>query len=493
MSTSSPRPALLGCEDLRLLLAAKGRFLAGFVCVCILLAVIVYFCLLPREWASEAVVVISPESGGGLAAALSSMPQVFAGLGKGTSPLVLANQAERILTSRCTLDAVWEKAGLSQYFDCPGKSDRREFLLEHTEIEKHIYASTLVVRVALPGSPRIAGLLGREDMQVRQIARRIADCYLDELLRQASRLINAAATIRRQFLERRLKQVEQELRRAEEELAKWEREHGMADAQAAANLLRSQLQQVWQILIEAEAEAEAAKSALRQLSEYKSGISEQRVEREQEQMSPVVDQLTAWISQSEARIMEMTAVQGMTEEHPKVRAERARLEQLKKRLEEELAKGLQTRLRTTGANPVADALKTQELESRVSLVTATAKARAARGVLKRLEAERKRLPDDVLQFLRLSQRVEARRTIYSTLLAQYEDALLSEQAKSTQFLVLDYPEVPERPAGLKIEILLPSVAIAALIVGLIWSVLTFSAPERFAGQCSREDDEGSYK
>ncbi len=167
-----------------------------------------------------------------------------------------------------------------------------------------------------------------------------------------------------------------------------------------------------------------------------------------------------------------------TEEHPDVKALRARIADLEEGADPAFAAGSDFAADTDSAlNPVYQDLKAQESRARVEVSTLQVQLAEQRQKLAELQQSVDIIPQVEADLVKLNRDYDITKGRYLTLVERRESARLAQKVEKSStgiiFQVVDAPIVPLRPSGPNRPLLLSGVFLAALLAGLCWSVLRF--------------------
>jgi polysaccharide chain length determinant protein (PEP-CTERM system associated) len=181
-----------------------------------------------------------------------------------------------------------------------------------------------------------------------------------------------------------------------------------------------------------------------------------------------------------------------TDKHPEVVKTVSMLEQLRKEMVTHgAADGEAGKTRTLMPNDVRRTIQMQLVE--VQSQTAALRSRIDRKTqeLQDLRGKISRVPEVEGQMARLERDLQMTRRSYEELVARQETATISESrenlAEKVQFKVIDPPQVPTVPSGLKRSLLLTAVLAAGLLLGCAISVAQVMVQNTFlnAAQLAR--------
>lgn len=167
-----------------------------------------------------------------------------------------------------------------------------------------------------------------------------------------------------------------------------------------------------------------------------------------------------------------------TDEHPDVKALRARIADLQKGSDPDNVPGSNLGNDTDVAlNPVYQDLKALESRARVEVSTLQVQLSEQRQRLAELQQSVDIIPQVEADLIKLNRDYDITKERYLALVERRESARLAQKVESNNseiiFRVMDAPVVPLLPSGPKRPLLLSGVFLAALLTALAWSVLRF--------------------
>ena len=165
-----------------------------------------------------------------------------------------------------------------------------------------------------------------------------------------------------------------------------------------------------------------------------------------------------------------------TEEHPDVKAMRARIADLQESGRGNSA-GVVSGTGNAGPNPIYQNLKIEEGRARIVVGTLQVKLTEQRQKLAELKQSIDTIPQVEADLVRLSRDYEITKTRYLALVDRRESARMAQKADKNKsdliFRVVDAPVVPLLPSAPDRPLLLAGVFAAALAAGIGWSILRF--------------------
>ena len=165
-----------------------------------------------------------------------------------------------------------------------------------------------------------------------------------------------------------------------------------------------------------------------------------------------------------------------TDEHPNVKALRARIEDLQQGGDPDNVPG-SSFAGDTELNPVYHDLKAQESRARVEVSTLQVQLAEQRQRLAELQQSVDIIPQVEADLIKLNRDYDITKERYLALVERRESARLAQKMEKNNseiiFRVVDAPIVPLLPAGPNRPLLLSGVFLMALLAGVGWSILRF--------------------
>jgi len=167
-----------------------------------------------------------------------------------------------------------------------------------------------------------------------------------------------------------------------------------------------------------------------------------------------------------------------TDEHPDVKALRARIADLQQGDDPDYVPGSEFGSDADAAlNPVYQDLKAQESRARVEVSTLQVQLSEQRQKLAELQQSVDIIPQVEADLIKLNRDYDITKERYLALVERRESARLAQKVEKNNseiiFRVVDAPVVPLFPSGPNRPLLLSGVFLAALLAGVGWSILRF--------------------
>ena len=360
-----------------------------------------------------------------------------------------------ILGSRTLQTRIIEKFNLQERFQTSDFDRTRKALNKGTEIVTT--EPLLRVGVSIAGTPR--GLLTTSsDTEAKQLAADIANEYVKLLTEYVSSDEGNIWESQKTLLGQRRDEARKRFQDDLDAIAEYSAARGGEEPDTAMKSLTTSITALWQQLADVESQMAAARTKLAAVQMHGTGAAG-GMEAYKAAESGASEALSEAISRVEQRLAEFKNSEGLTDEHPLVRGERAQLEELRehqRRSDLTLRQAIKVELSSLG-------------ESRRSIM----------GWLSELRSRLIELPGASAQYTLLGAEVETARRLYLDLEAQYQQASLRAVQQAAQFRVVDTarpPDIKSEPSGVKLLIVsLLLGCVAGLTLGAIYEKLALLA------------------
>ncbi len=310
------------------------------------------------------------------------------------------------------------------------------------------------------------------DANPREAARKaqaVTEAFLSFVL--DGRRAQARAT--RQFIEAQLAHVSRQLRQAEEALLRFELAHEQVDLAQETRLALEKLAEVEAQLVAVRVEREAVEAR------------QQRAAQELRRRSQVVP--STWVTNplvqsvrqqlADLEIQLAGLLEKFTEQHPDVVATQARILEARRRLEEELRRGLQ--VQTYAVDPVYRELVQQSVEAGVTAATLAAREGALRRAMEQLARKLRHLPERQLALARLTRQQKLSENLYLMLSNKYHEAQIAEASVILDLRVVDPALPPKSPVFPRPEAAGAVGVVAGLVAGVAAAFVVERLDDRF--------------
>lgn len=272
-----------------------------------------------------------------------------------------------------------------------------------------------------------------------------------------------------EFLDEQIKEYEKRLEQGEERLAEFKKKNaGFMPNEKGGYYDRLQRQQ--EMIDKTDSALRLAKQRYNDLRQQLSGESPMF------QSSQATGATAAKLRALQEQLNEMLTQ--FTDEHPNVKALRARISDLELGLDPDT--GTDSRYADDSKvtlNPVYQDLKAQESRARVEVSTLQVQLAEQRQKLTDLQQSVDIIPQVEADLVKLNRDYDITKERYLALVERRESARLAQRVEKNNseiiFRVVEAPVVPLLPSGPKRSLMLLGVFLVALLAGIGWSILRF--------------------
>lgn len=430
----------------------------------LLLVTLLSLFLIPQEWTASTTLILGnsgsrPSVSSLLSAMGGSSLTAWRGLVSQGVPTDLYGV---LLEARATRRHVVERCSLQQFFDIELLEQTVDKLGSVTALDTNPPTS-ITIYVGLKGSPR--GLLppGDQDRKIRQLTVAVLNAYVVVLAEQLDSLRISTAKSRRVFLEQEKPKAQERFYEAQKLLAEWEAAHHNVSPPKAAEESMRWLMEVQEALTEAqiarEAQAQREQEGRRVLAQQPEFV----VTAHSEQANPELQRLARELAMLEEQIAQEQTFYRKTTQHPDLQQLLVRKEKLIEQLTEAQQKSLLPASLTRTRSRVYDEVLGQLVSAQVQKTALTARVKGLSVVLSEAQHKIESLAWASLEYARLYEEVQIQKTIYETLVKEYEAAVLDEKAEEPTFFVLDPAVMPWKRSSPH----LTANAALGLVIGLL--------------------------
>ncbi len=398
-----------------------------------------------------------------------------------------AELCREILGTQAVRAAVIQKCQLMDILRARGAREAEAALARRTEVIIR-RPGVVALKVTLPG-PRLVRLArsAPSAQETKKLVVRVATAYTEAAQDCLSELRLTAAKRKRVFLERRKQEVGEGLAQAESTVRLWEAAHRLMRPELVGKLSTEELIRLQQAQEEARVEAKTARRRIASLRKQQEEHPEMEPASVVRRANPVIVKMRERLIEFEAQLAIARHIEGKAEQHPEVRAIREELASAQEALAEAEQEAMLEASTTEVASPGARRVREDLLAWLVNEQALEARIQGMETAMRRAEESIVELSGEALEYGRLIRTAKIKERLFETLAAEYEQALIDEQASEPGFYVLDAPVLPERPVGPSI---LAKIALAGLLgglVGWVWVVAFGGAYRDKSGGGEREE------
>lgn len=291
------------------------------------------------------------------------------------------------------------------------------------------------------------------------VANAVGEAYVDLNLQH----LRGEITEVRRFLEEQLPEVQMHLRTAEEALRQYKQRQKVAALSEETKGLIEGLTEVEQLYFETEADLISAERRLATLNDQLSARRGALAEEILTVSSPKVKELRSTLAELETGVSRYV-IQGLPEDHPRIRELLAEIEQTKTELEEEMVDILAEGLGIADPLSFSQGLVEAILRLEIDVAALRAKRDALKAPLDAFDRQLQTLPEKEMELARLTRDFQVSDHIYRMLMEKYEEARITEAGEIGNVRIIDEaarPTAPIRPRRL----------LNLLLAGLMGTVL----------------------
>ncbi len=396
------------------IMSARWKVIFTLLLICTLLALILAF-ILPKQYESTTLVQTRSTNKIDISGAAAAMAAL--GLG-GASAAVPTMNYIGLMKSRTVIEPIIE----AMNFTHDEKPDIKKFAKKYLDIE-NTKGTNLIEVTAYGKTP--------EEAQM------ISQTVVDNFLRMQTDMNQETQSMLVKFLDKRIEESKQESDEAEQRLADFSRERKMYSPDEQVKAAIEQMTAFDKAL----ADIEVRKKSLQaEIAAAEEKLSEQKMKSKMYQVSDnaIVQELRAQIVAKQVELVGLEQI--YTEKHPSVKQAQKALQALQMSLNEEVAASVDSHSVTLNSTQ-ADLLKRYTLAT-VNLAVAEVGAEKLEEQRAKKEAEVGQLPDEILEYARLSRDAHIKSEVYLNLVKQSEQTRIQEAMESMDIQIVDPANLP---------------------------------------------------
>lgn len=397
------------------IMSARWKVIFTLLLICTLLALILAF-ILPKQYESTTLVQTRSTNKIDISGAAAAMAAL--GLGGASAAVPTMNYIE-LMKSRTVIEPIIE----AMNFTRDEKPDIKKFAKKYLDI-KNTKGTNLIEVTAYGKTP--------EEAQM------ISQTVVDNFLRMQTDMNQETQSMLVKFLDKRIEESKQESDEAEQRLADFSRERKMYSPDEQVKAAIEQMTAFDKAL----ADIEVRKKSLQaEIAAAEEKLSEQKMKSKMYQVSDnaIVQELRAQIVAKQVELVGLEQI--YTEKHPSVKQAQKALQALQMSLNEEVAASVDSHSVTLNSTQ-ADLLKRYTLAT-VNLAVAEVGAEKLEEQRAKKEAEVGQLPDEILEYARLSRDAHIKSEVYLNLVKQSEQTRIQEAMESMDIQIVDPANLPD--------------------------------------------------
>ena len=433
--------------DLGRLFWVMGRHKAvifGIVGICTLIALVISL-ILPKQYESTTLVQTSN------ATASSAGAAALAALGGAGTSSPTMNYIE-LMKSRTVLEPIIDSL---DFEEAEKKPDAKSFAKKYLDI-KNTKGTNLIEVSARWGTP--------------EEAQRISQTVVDNFLLMQTDMSRQTQSLLVTFLEKRIDEAKEASEKAEAKLLAFSKTHKIYSPDDQVKHVLDQMLAFDKSVADFEV---SIKSGQASLDAANAALEEQKMSSRAYNVSDnaIVQGLRSQIVAKQVELVGLR--QNYTEKHPSVQRAVEELHQLENSLQAEVVASVDSNAVTL--NPTQSELLKQQALAAVGLAVSKATKKAVEEEWGKKEAELGKLPDDVLEYVRLQRDVTIQNEVYLNLVKQSEQHKIQAAKESMDIQVVDGANLPdiERPVAPRKKLITAIGLVIGILLAMGYSLLAY--------------------
>ena len=416
----------------------------GIVGICTLIALVISL-ILPKQYESTTLVQTSN------AAASSTGAAALAALGGAGASSPTMNYIE-LMKSRTVLEPIIDSL---DFEDEEKKPDAKSFAKKYLDI-KNTKGTNLIEVSARWGTP--------------EEAQRISQTVVDNFLLMQTDMSRQTQSLLVTFLEKRIDEAKEASEKAEAKLLAFSKTHKIYSPDDQVKHVLDQMLAFDKSVADFEV---SIKSGQASLDAANAALEEQKMSSRAYNVSDnaIVQGLRSQIVAKQVELVGLR--QNYTEKHPSVQRAEEELHQLENSLQAEVVASVDSNAVTL--NPTQSELLKQQAVAAVGLAVSKASKKAVEEEWGKKEEELGKLPDDVLEYVRLQRDVTIQNEVYLNLVKQSEQHKIQAAKESMDIQVVDAANLPdiERPVAPRKKLITAIGFVIGILLAMGYSLLAY--------------------
>lgn len=426
-------------------MGARWKTVTTLVLSCTLVALILAF-VLPKEYESTTLVQTRSASGTGLTGSAA----VLAALGGGSVSSPTMNYIE-LMKARTVLEPIINNMN----FEDDEKPDAKKFAKKYLDIKNT--KGTNLIEVSARG-------------KTPEEAQMISQAVVDNFLLMQTDMNQETQSLLVKFLDKRIAESKRESEEAEQKLADFSKEHKIYNPSEQVDIAIRQMK----AFDDALAGIEVRKKSLQaELDTADTKLSEQKMKSKIYNVSDngIIQGLRGQIVAKQVELVGLE--QRYTEKHPSVQQAKEELQQLQTSLNGEVAASVDSNSVTLNSTQ-AELLKSYTLAA-VNLAVAETGEKKLREQRDEKESEIGQLPDDVLEYARLSRDANIKSEVYLNLVKQSEQSKIQEAMESMDIQIVDPANLPDedKPVAPRKKLIMAIGFLVGMLLSMGYGLLAY--------------------
>ena len=397
------------------IMTARWKVIVTIVLTCTVVALAVAF-ILPKEY--ESTTLVQTRNAGKVDASGAAAALAAFGVGSGSVSSSTMNYIE-LMKSRTVLEPIIDVMNFPQ----DEKLDAKKFAKKYLDIKNT--KGTNLIEVAARG-------------RTPEEAQMISQTVVDNFLIMQTDMNQETQSLLVKFLDKRIAESKQESEEAEQKLASFSKEHKIYSPDEQVKAAIEQMAAFDKAISATEVQQ---KSARAELDTAEAKLAEQKMKSKEYRVSDnsVVQKIRDQIVAKQVEIVGLE--QRYTDKHPSVQQARNELQQLQESLNTEVEASVDSNAATL--NPAHSELLKEQALAAVHLAVAEAGEKKLKEQHDKKEAEIGQLPDNVLEYARLSRDSAVKSEVYLNLVKQSEQSKIQEAMDSMDIQIVDPANLPD--------------------------------------------------
>ena len=426
------------------IMGAHKPVIFGIVGICTLIALVVSL-ILPKQYESTTLVQTSGTSTSGAAVALAALG------GTGSASTLTVNYIE-LMKSRTVLEPIIDSL---DFEDEEKKPEAKKFAKKYLDI-KNTKGTNLIEVSARWGTP--------------EEAQRISQTVVDNFLLMQTDMSRQTQSLLVTFLEKRIDEAKEASEKTEAKLLAFSKEHKIYSPDDQVKYVLNQILTFDKSMADFEV---AIKSGQASLDAANAALEEQKMSSRVYNVSDngIVQGLRSQIVAKQVELVGLR--QNYTEKHPSVQRAEEELHQLENSLRTEVLTSVDSNAVTL--NPTQSELLKQQALATVGLTVSKASKKAVEEEWGKKEEELGKLPDDVLEYVRLQRDVTIQNEVYLNLVKQSEQHKIQAAKESMDIQIVDPANLPdiEEPVAPRKKLITAIGFVIGILLAIGYSLLAY--------------------
>ncbi len=416
----------------------------GIVGICTVVALVISL-ILPKQYESTTLVQTSN------AAASSTGAAALAALGGAGASSPTMNYIE-LMKSRTVLEPIIDSL---DFEGAEKKPDAKSFAKSYLDI-KNTKGTNLIEVSARWETP--------------EEAQRISQTVVDNFLLMQTDMSRQTQSLLVTFLEKRIDEAKEASEKAEAKLLAFSKVHKIYSPDDQVKHVLDQMLAFDKSVADFEV---SIKSGQASLDAANAALEEQKMSSRAYNVSDngIVQGLRSQIVAKQVELVGLR--QNYTEKHPSVQRAEEELHQLENSLRTEIRASVDSNAVTL--NPTQSELLKQQALAAVGLAVSKASKKAVEEEWGKKEEELGKLPDDVLEYVRLQRDVTIQNEVYLNLVKQSEQHKIQAAKESMDIQVVDAANLPdiERPVAPRKKLITAIGFVIGILLAMGYSLLAY--------------------